>query len=67
MTIDAESLPFRELVDAAPDGILVADQAGVIVLANAEAERMNGSRVHERGRSRVAVLGRDSVLPSDDV
>jgi PAS domain S-box-containing protein len=42
MPIDPESLPFRELVDAAPDGILVTDQGGTIVLVNAEAERMFG-------------------------
>jgi PAS domain S-box-containing protein len=34
------SLPFRELIDAAPDGLIVCDTAGVIVLVNAEAERM---------------------------
>jgi PAS domain S-box-containing protein len=42
MSIDPESLPFRELVDAAPDGILVTDQRGTILLVNAEAERMFG-------------------------
>jgi len=42
MLIDPESLPFRELVDAAPDGILVTSQGGVILLVNAEAERMFG-------------------------
>jgi len=42
MPIDPESLPFRQLVDAAPDGILVTDQRGLIVLVNAEAERMFG-------------------------
>ncbi|HVV84428.1 MAG TPA: PAS domain S-box protein [Kofleriaceae bacterium] len=36
------SLPFAQLVDAAPDGILVADQAGTIVLVNAETSRMFG-------------------------
>jgi len=42
MSIDPESLPFRELIDAAPDGILVTDERGTIVLVNAEAERMFG-------------------------
>jgi PAS domain S-box-containing protein len=42
MPIDPETLPFRQLVDAAPDGILVTDQRGIIVLVNAEAERMFG-------------------------
>ena len=35
MTLDPDrpdSLPFAQLVDAAPDGIVVADQRGVIVL-----------------------------------
>jgi PAS domain S-box-containing protein len=40
MLIDPESLPFRELVDAAPDGIMVTGQHGTILLANAEAARM---------------------------
>ena len=42
MPIDPETLPFRQLVDAAPDGIVVVDQGGAIVLVNAEAERMFG-------------------------
>ncbi len=36
------TLPFRELVDAAPDGLLVCDQTGKILLVNAEALRMFG-------------------------
>jgi PAS domain S-box-containing protein len=39
-------LPFRELVDAAPDGMIVCDGRGQIVLVNAEAERMFG---YDRG------------------
>src|ERR1700690_1189880 len=42
MLIDPDTLPFRELVDAAPDGILVPGQQGTILLVNAEAERMFG-------------------------
>ncbi len=42
MPIDPESLPFRQLVDAAPDGMIVVDQGGAIVLVNAETERMFG-------------------------
>jgi PAS domain S-box-containing protein len=42
MLVDTDSLPFRELVDAAPDGILVTGQLGTILLANAEAVRMFG-------------------------
>src|SRR4051812_28828516 len=40
--LDESDLPFRDLVDAAPDGVVVADQLGRIVLVNAEAERMFG-------------------------
>jgi len=35
-------LPFRELIDAAPDGLIVCDPQGTILLVNAEAERMFG-------------------------
>jgi PAS domain S-box-containing protein len=42
MLIDPDTLPFRELVDAAPDGILVTGQQGAIILVNAEAVRMFG-------------------------
>ena len=42
MPIEASDLPFRELIDAAPDGVIVADKEGRVVLVNAEAERMFG-------------------------
>ena len=42
MSNEAPELPFRELVDAAPDGVVVCNQRGEIVLVNAEAERMFG-------------------------
>ncbi len=42
MAIDPATLPFPQLVDAAPDGILVADHHGKLVLVNAEAQRMFG-------------------------
>ena len=42
MTIEASDLPFRELVDAAPDGMIVCDERMRIVLVNAEAARMFG-------------------------
>ncbi|HEU0035800.1 MAG TPA: PAS domain S-box protein [Kofleriaceae bacterium] len=40
VTSGREELPFRELVDAAPDGIVVCDRSGTIVLVNLQAERM---------------------------
>ncbi|MEO6773635.1 MAG: PAS domain S-box protein [Kofleriaceae bacterium] len=42
MLIDPGDLPFRELVDAAPDGIVVTGARGTIILANVEATRMFG-------------------------
>lgn len=33
---------FRELIDAAPDGIIVVDERGLIVLVNLQAERLFG-------------------------
>jgi PAS domain S-box-containing protein len=36
------NVPFRALIDAAPDGLVVCDQNGTLVLVNAEAERMFG-------------------------
>ena len=42
MTLSSSDLPFRQLVDAAPDGMIVCDQAGTILLVNSEVERMFG-------------------------
>ncbi len=42
MPIEPSELPFRQLVDAAPDGLVVCDATGAIVLVNDEAERMFG-------------------------
>jgi PAS domain S-box-containing protein len=42
MPIDTAALPFRDLVDSAPDGVIVCDQQGRIALVNAEAERIFG-------------------------
>jgi PAS domain S-box-containing protein len=39
---DDWNVPFRALIDAAPDGLVVCDQNGRLVLVNAEAERMFG-------------------------
>jgi PAS domain S-box-containing protein len=35
-------VPFRALLDAAPDGIVVCDDRGILVLVNSAAERMFG-------------------------
>ena len=56
MAIDPTDLPFRELVDAAPDGVIVCDQEGKIVLVNAEAERMFGYGRDELRGQRIDVL-----------
>ena len=42
MVADLGELPYRQLIDAAPDGVIVCDARGVILLINAEAERMFG-------------------------
>jgi PAS domain S-box-containing protein len=39
---DTTGLDFRELVDAAPDGIVVCDRDGTIVIVNVQAEQMFG-------------------------
>jgi PAS domain S-box-containing protein len=49
-------LPYRELVDAAPDGVIVCDHDGSIVLVNAEAERMFGYGREELIGRKVDVL-----------
>jgi len=36
------NVPFRALLDAAPDGIVVCDERGTLVLVNSSAERMFG-------------------------
>ncbi len=57
------NLPFRLLVDAAPDGILVCDDGGRIVLVNAEAERMFGYAHDELLGQLVETLIPPSVRP----
>jgi len=63
MPLDASDLPFRELVDAAPDGVIVCDQDGHIVLVNSEAERMFGYGRHELAGQKVDVLVPDRARP----
>jgi PAS domain S-box-containing protein len=56
MPLKAYDLPFSDLVDAAPDGVIVCDHEGRIVLANAETERMFGYTREEMIGQRVDLL-----------
>jgi PAS domain S-box-containing protein len=42
MPLSSKELPFQQLVDAAPDGLVVCSQQGSIILVNEQAERMFG-------------------------
>jgi PAS domain S-box-containing protein len=57
------NMPFGALLDAAPDGIVVCDDAGVLVLVNAEAERMFGYDHGELPGTSIDVLIPDHVRP----
>ncbi|HTR50370.1 MAG TPA: PAS domain S-box protein [Kofleriaceae bacterium] len=57
------NLPFRELVDAAPDGLIVCDAHGTIRLVNAETERMFGYTRGELLGKSIDVLVPDHVRP----
>ncbi len=57
------TLPFRELVDAAPDGLVVCDRVGIILLANAEACRMFGYAPNELVGKKVEVLVPAGIRP----
>jgi len=63
MPSDSPDLPFRELVDAAPDGVIVCDAAGRIVLVNAEVERMFGYARPELVGHRIDILVPDRARP----
>jgi PAS domain S-box-containing protein len=52
------NVPFRALLDAAPDGIVVCDGQGVLVLVNSEAERMFGY-----GRDELVGQSIDRLIP----
>ena len=56
-------VPFRTLIDTTPDGMLVTDHAGVLVLVNAEAERMFGYSNDELVGKSIDVFVPDSVRP----
>jgi PAS domain S-box-containing protein len=57
------NMPFGALLDAAPDGIVVCDAGGVLVLVNAEAERMFGYDHSELPGNSIDVLIPDRVRP----
>src|SRR5690348_14485225 len=40
--MSTDDLPFGQLLDAAPDGLIVCDARGTILLVNAQVERMFG-------------------------
>jgi PAS domain S-box-containing protein len=61
MSNEVTDLPFRELVDSAPDGVIVADRDGRIVLVNAETERMFGYARDELIGQLLDVLVPDAV------
>ncbi len=50
------TLPFDALVDAAPDGLIVCDTEGTILLANAETCRMFGYTREELVGQRIEML-----------
>ena len=60
---DDWNVPFRALIDAAPDGLVVCDQNGTLVLANAEAERMFGYVHDELPGKALEVLIPEHVRP----
>jgi PAS domain S-box-containing protein len=56
-------VPFRAIVDTTPDGVLVCDRRGTLVLLNAEAERMFGYDHDELLGKSIDVLVPDHVRP----
>ncbi len=58
-----DDLPFRELVDAAPDGMVVCDDTGTILLANSQAARMFGYERSELIGKKVDALVPASIRP----
>ncbi|HET7505071.1 MAG TPA: PAS domain S-box protein, partial [Kofleriaceae bacterium] len=62
MVPDTE-LPYRELVDSAPDGVIVCNHEGEVVLVNAEVERMFGYKRDELVGQRIDVLVPDRARP----
>ncbi|HEY4244784.1 MAG TPA: PAS domain S-box protein [Kofleriaceae bacterium] len=63
MTLAEFLVPFRALVDTTPDGIVVCDQRGTLLLVNAEAERMFGYDHDELLGQSIDILVPDSARP----
>lgn len=63
MSSDTSHLPFRELVDSAPDGIVVCDQNGRILLVNLETERIFGYGRDELAGKTIDLLVPDRIRP----
>src|SRR4051812_22737582 len=57
------NVPFGALLDAAPDGIVVCDRHGVLVLVNGEAERMFGYGHDELPGASIELLIPEHVRP----
>jgi PAS domain S-box-containing protein len=57
------NVPFRALLDAAPDGIVVCDGQGTVVLVNSEAERMFGYARDELLGQSIDLLVPEHVRP----
>jgi PAS domain S-box-containing protein len=57
------NVPFRALLDAAPDGIVVCDEHGTLVLINDEAARMFGYAHDELTGKSIEVLIPEHVRP----
>jgi PAS domain S-box-containing protein len=62
-TRQAEEAIFRSLLQAAPDGILVCDQHGRIIIANEQVERMLGYTTGELIGQEVEVLVPEYIRP----
>jgi PAS domain S-box-containing protein len=57
------NVPFGALLDAAPDGIVVCDGDGIVVLINSEAERMFGYAHDELPGQSIELLIPEHVRP----
>ena len=58
-----DDLPYRKLVDAAPDGLIVCDRQGTIIVVNVQGTRMFGYTLEELVGQSVDVLVPPSIRP----